>query len=163
MIQNCHKQIFVYSTSHEQHWNVKLNSVCSKLALQIRPSRGSWTPHCHRHLPKSWGRGTQSHKHPSRMVPRKRQGCHSSAAAMAKTGCGVERKLMRTPTLAVQRKHLRVLRHATKPFFPGKNDQPSSFMILCQATSFTWNRKQLSLYVHLCLIQEFGEGFLMGH
>lgn len=129
------------STFHEQHWNVKLNSVCSDLALQIRLSWGSWALCCHRQLPKCVLEERDT-RFPSRTVPGKRQGCHSSATAMAKTWkcCGEE---------ANEDNHTGCAKESTwgsldilqSHSLQGKRHQPSSFHDLTSGNLFHMKQK----------------------
>lgn len=97
------------STFHEQHWNVKLNSMCSNLALQIRPSWGSWTLCCHRHPPKCvlGERDTKPQDFSVGWCPGRGRGAIPHQQPWQKTGG--------QPHWLCREEHLRVLGHNTKP------------------------------------------------
>lgn len=87
---------------------MKLNSVCANLALQIKPSWGSWTLCCHRHLPKCvlGERGTKPQGFPAGWWPVRGRDAIPQQQPWQVTGRGVERKIMRTTTPAVQKRAL---------------------------------------------------------
>lgn len=127
------------STFHEQHWNVKLNSVCSNLALQMRFFWGSWTLCCHRHLPQCvlGERDTKPQDFPAGWCPGRGSDAIPQQQPWQKNWmlCGEKANEDNHSGCA---EHLRVLGHTTKPFSPRKKTtNPAAFMILCQATSFT--------------------------